>query len=198
MTLTVPAKVQITASDKEEIAQKVWQYSTRKLTNLDDARAAKIDNLDATISSRVSTTHFDEVIGDPTTPTVDMTIAGYLKGLQLVVVAEDDIVMDGTEKTLIEVKQADLESYEVPFIIEGYVDLSPMQAGDTIVIREYASLEEPLSYKKYAEHTYSDAQDEPLVRFTKKIGSKGYKVTAQQTAGTYRTLPIYFERRRNQ
>jgi len=35
-----------------EIADAIWTRSERKLTNLDDVRAAKIDNLDATISSR--------------------------------------------------------------------------------------------------------------------------------------------------
>jgi len=35
-------------------AQQVWEYATRVLTNLSDVRAAKIDNLDATVSSRLA------------------------------------------------------------------------------------------------------------------------------------------------
>jgi len=38
-------------------AEEIWEYITRTLTNLDDTRASKIDNLDATISSRMSNTY---------------------------------------------------------------------------------------------------------------------------------------------
>ncbi len=37
-----------------DIADAVWTRSERKLTNLDDARASKIDNLDVAISSRAT------------------------------------------------------------------------------------------------------------------------------------------------
>jgi len=37
-----------------EIADAVWTRSERKLTNLDDTRASKIDNLDVTVSSRAT------------------------------------------------------------------------------------------------------------------------------------------------
>jgi len=104
--------------------------------------------------------------------------------------------MDGTEKTVIEVLLSDLEDYEQPFVIEGYIDLSSMQSGDTIVLREYVAIESGVTYKLYATHTYNDAQTEPLIHFTKKLGSYGYKVTAEQTAGAYRTLNYFFGRRR--
>jgi hypothetical protein len=41
-------------SAKAASPREVWEYVTRTLTNLDDVRAAKIDNLDALISSRMS------------------------------------------------------------------------------------------------------------------------------------------------
>jgi len=188
-----PARV-----DVDEIAQAVWIYTTRRLTNLDDIRAAKIDNLDVLLSSRLSTTHFDDVIGDPTTPPppVVTTVSDLIKAMQLAVTSLGDVTMSGTEKTVIEVLQSDLSPYDIPFIIEGYVDLSPMQAGDTIVLREYVAIESGVTYKLYATHTYNDAQTEPLIHFTKKLGSYGYKVTAEQTAGTYRTLNYFFGRRR--
>jgi len=40
-------------------AQQVWEYATRRLTNLSDARAAKIDNLDAAVSSRLAAASYE-------------------------------------------------------------------------------------------------------------------------------------------
>jgi hypothetical protein len=52
------------------------------------------------------------------------------------------------------------------------------------------------NYIKYAEETYSGAQTLPLLYITTKSGRYGIKITAQQTAGTNRTLSFQFFRRR--
>ncbi|GEM_PF-2692193 len=54
---------------KDAISDSVWTRSERKLTNLDDDRASKIDNLDATISSRqpdvgLTSTHVGRIDAD--------------------------------------------------------------------------------------------------------------------------------------
>ena len=56
MSYTVPLHV---PTEKTEIAEEVWQYVTRILTNLSNTRAARIDNLDVFLSTRVPTTTFN-------------------------------------------------------------------------------------------------------------------------------------------
>jgi len=102
------------------------------------------------------------------------------------------VTMNGLENDISERIEADLQAEMRPFFTEAHVDLSEMQAGDTIVFREYISVvQSPITYRLYATHTYSNAQTEPLVHFTKKIGAYAWKLTAQQTAGTFRTLRGY-------
>jgi len=52
------------------------------------------------------------------------------------------------------------------------------------------------TYVKYAEETYTGAQSIPLLFLTTKSGKDKIKVTAQQTAGTNRTLDVQFYRRK--
>lgn len=102
---------------------------------------------------------------------------------------ETSIVMDGTEKTLVE-KTDDKQG-----ILEGYVDLTPMQAGDTIVIRQSMKVKAAGAYAKFAEETYTNVQTIPLLYIVTKATKTAVKVTAQQTAGTNRTLDVQFYRR---
>lgn len=54
-----------------EIADSVWAHATRILTNLDDTRAAKVDNLDALLSTRLPTTDFDARLPDARATKID-------------------------------------------------------------------------------------------------------------------------------
>ena len=89
---------------------------------------------------------------------------------------------DGTEQTLIDFSDVAR--------LSGYISLSEMQAGDTVVIRQYAKLFS--TYDKYAEQSYSDAQDDPVVYITPKEICSALKVTVQQTAGTMRDYEYKF------
>jgi hypothetical protein len=100
--------------------------------------------------------------------------------------------MDGTEKNVV----LDEVSGNPSRFLEGYIDLSPMASGDTIVIRQYMKITATGDYVKYAEETYSGAQTLPLLYIVTKPGRYGIKITAQQTAGTNRTLTYQFFRRR--
>lgn len=166
-----------------DIAASVWAYTARRLTNLDDIRAALIDNIDVLLSR----------IGDPSPLTiVDMltTISEYLTDVSY---WAGGVLMDGTEKDMMEIP--DYPTYvDGRYSVEGALSLHPMQAGDTIVIREYMAIyaNGVPTYHLYASHTYNDAQTEPLVRFTKKTINTGWKVTAQQTAGVNRNIPYAF------
>jgi len=105
---------------------------------------------------------------------------------------EGSVTMDGTEKDVV----LDEVSGNPQRFLEGYIDLSPMASGDTIVIRQYMKITATGAYVKYAEETYSGAQTLPLLYITTKSGRYGIKVTAQQTAGTYRSLTYQFFRRK--
>ena len=214
-------------------AAEVWSYVTRELTDfvgtprtsliganesLDahgytSARAAKMDQLDAAISSRSSHSAADvwavasrtitALTGQPRTDLLGED-ASFEAGAGARKVridrldsipafetpVESSVVMDGTEKTLVEKTDNKLG------LLDGFVDLTPMQAGDTIVVRQYMQVKAAGTYVKYAEETYSGAQSIPLLFLTTKTAKDKIKVTAQQTAGTNRTLDVQFYRRK--
>jgi hypothetical protein len=103
---------------------------------------------------------------------------------------EATITMDGTEKVLVE------KTDGVVALLEGYVDLSNMAGGDTIIIRQYMKIKTGGDYVKYAEETYIGAQAIPLVHISAKPANIAIKVTAEQTAGVNRSLDCQFGRLR--
>ena len=95
--------------------------------------------------------------------------------------------MDGTEQTLFE--NTDLGEYS------GYVFLEAMESGDTIVIRKYVKDVEDNVYRLNDETSYSDVQAKPAIHITPMIGKVGFKITAEQTVGTYREVThMWFKR----
>jgi len=179
------------------------------------ARAAKLDNLDVAVSTRSSHTAAD--VWAVTTRTLT-SLAGQPRidllgedasfeagtGTRKALIdrlasmeafdtpIEGTVVMDGTEKNVV----LDEVSGNPSRFLEGYIDLTPMASGDTIVIRQYMKIAATGDYVKYAEETYSGAQSLPLLYIVSKSGRYGIKITAQQTAGSYRTLGFQFFRRR--
>jgi hypothetical protein len=177
------------------------------------ARATKLDNLDVAVSSRATAADVwgyatRTLTGLTGQPRIDLlgedasfeagtgTRKTLIDRLALMEAfdtpIEGSITMDGTEQTIVLDEIADNPQRH----LEGYVDLSQMAAGDTIVIRQYIKISPTGDYAKYAEETYSDAQALPLLYIVTKPGRYGIKVTAQQTAGTYRTLQYQFFRRK--
>jgi hypothetical protein len=179
------------------------------------ARAAKLDNLDVAVSTRSS--HSAADVWTVTTRTLT-SLAGQpridllgedasfeagtgarkarIDRLDKIEAFDDPIegsvAMDGTEKNVV----LDEVTNNPSRFLEGYIDLTPMASGDTIVIRQYMKIASAGNYIKYAEETYSGAQTLPLLYITTKTGRYGIKITAQQTAGTNRTLQYQFFRRR--
>jgi len=179
------------------------------------ARAAKLDNLDVAVSTRSSHTVADiwgyatrTLTGLTGQPRIDLLgedasfEAGtgtrkalidrlaYMEAFDTPI--EGSVTMDGTEKVVI----LDEIGGNPQRFLEGYIDLSPMASGDTIVIRQYMKIASAGNYVKYAEETYSGAQSIPLLYIVTKPGRYGIKITAQQTTGTNRTLQYQFFRRR--
>jgi hypothetical protein len=98
------------------------------------------------------------------------------------VVKKGDLTADGTEQTLVELTELTK--------LEGYVDLSNLGTGDTVVIRQYQKIYG--TYTQYAEESYSGIQPLPAVYLTPKSGEDGIKVTLQQTAGTLKNFSHCF------
>lgn len=207
----------------------IWGYGTRTLSGITGtprsdllgedatfeagvgARKAKIDNVDAAITSRSSHAAADiwavvtrELTGITGTPRTD--IIGENASFEVATgrpakiarldnipafetPVETSVVMDGTEKVLVEKTDDKLG------LLEGYIDLTPMASGDTIVIRQSMQIKAAGAYVKYAEETYADAQTIPLLHIITKTAKDKIKVTAQQTGGTNRTLDVQFYRR---
>jgi hypothetical protein len=179
------------------------------------ARAAKLDYLDVAVSTRSSHTAADVWAVTTRTltslagqPRIDIlgedasfeagtgTRKARIDRLDKIEAFDDPIegsvAMDGTEKNVV----LDEVTGNPQRFLEGYIDLTPMASGDTIVVRQYMKIASAGNYVKYAEETYSAAQTLPLLYITTKSGKYGIKITAQQTAGTNRTLTYQFFRRR--
>jgi hypothetical protein len=179
------------------------------------ARAAKLDNLDVPVSTRSSHTVSD--IWNYTTRTLT-----ELKGQPRIDLLGEDASFEagtGARKTLID-RLASMEAFDTPIEgtvtmdgtelavvvdeiagnptrhLEGWIDLSPMQEGDAIVIRMYVKLTPTGDYVKYAEETYMGAQPLPALHIVTLPARYGIKLTIQQTAGTYRTFSYQFFRKR--
>jgi hypothetical protein len=92
------------------------------------------------------------------------------------------------ETTVVEVG-AQSDDYEV----EGYIDLSAMQAGDALEIREYIAVDGS-SYQLFLRTVLGGPLGEPVIRFHRKLllWFMRYKVTMVQTAGAPRSLPYGF------
>jgi len=102
---------------------------------------------------------------------------------------EASIVMTGLEVVLVE------KTDDKIGVLDGYVDLSTMEAGDTIVIRQFMQVKAAGAYVKYAEESYDGVQTIPLLHVVTKTAKDKIKVTAEQTGGTNRTLDVQFYRR---
>ena len=105
-------------------------------------------------------------------------------------VVEGSLLMTGVEQTLVE------KTDDKAGLLEGMINLTPMTATETCVVREYMQVLSTGAYAKYAEETYSGAQTIPLLQLLTRISTHDIKVTIQQTAGTYKTLEYSFVRRR--
>ena len=79
------------------------------------------------------------------------------------------------------------------YIVEGYMDLSALQSGDTLIVKEYISVD-GVNYHTFLTVTYNGPLTDPIIRFHAKtlLYNMKYKVTVTQTAGTPRSFPYSF------
>jgi len=72
----------------------------------------------------------------------------------------------------------------------GYVDLSKMVGGDTVILRQYFVTNAVPSL--YQAKTYTGIQAEPLIAVRPRPITKGYRFTLQQTGGVMKTYSYNF------
>jgi hypothetical protein len=99
-------------------------------------------------------------------------------------VAEGTLTANGSEQDVVNVSGRGK--------YEGWIDLSNMQTGDTVIIREYIKLKSGGSWRLYTTTSYSGVQDEPAIHATRKLVEYGWRITVQQTAGAYRDYDYDF------
>lgn len=98
--------------------------------------------------------------------------------LRLVHLGSGTMTTDGTEQIVFSFDRAQ------PFIIDGYIDLSNMKAGDTTVIRQYVKLKPGGELRKYGEEAYFGAQQLPVIYIKPKTAIYGVQITLQQKEGS--------------
>jgi len=106
------------------------------------------------------------------------------RGLLQSPVAEGTLSADGTEQDLVNVSNRGK--------YEGWIDLANMQAGDTVVVKEYGKFRSGGSWRLYATTTYTGVQTECGIHATRKLFEYGWRVTLQQTGGVMRTFDYQF------
>jgi glycerol uptake facilitator-like aquaporin len=106
--------------------------------------------------------------------------------LVLKLVGEGTLTANGTEQTVFESAEQG--------VFEGWIDLANMASGDTTVIKIYVKTKTDGTYRLYDSASYSDAQLNPAVHII-DLAAKGFKVTLQQTSGSYKTYDYQIFRR---
>jgi hypothetical protein len=179
-------------------AAQVWTYGTRDLNSdanntirdaiVNDATRFPGGNIDDAISTRATQA---DILSDAT-PFAGARI-GKIPAFEPVTEATiGPLTGPATEDILVEFNDGKKS------LVDGYIDLTPMIAGDTIVIRQYMKIKGGGAYVKYAEETYSGVQTIKLLYITTKTLAEAVKMTAEQTAkggANFDTLDTQFFRR---
>lgn len=104
----------------------------------------------------------------------------------LKIISEGVVTANSTEQILLE--------YYGLAVISGYIDLSAMDEEDEIVIRAYVMIEKKGDFKLYRAETFAGRQTEPALYIMPRLTGYGFKITLQQTKGSYKTFRYIFAR----
>jgi len=79
------------------------------------------------------------------------------------------------------------------YIVEGYIDLSQLQDGECVVIKEYIAVD-GANQRSFITAELCGVLKDPVIRFhSKEIPYDGkYRVTITQKTGTVRSFPYVF------
>jgi len=100
------------------------------------------------------------------------------------IIAQGTVTADGSEQVLVE--------YSGLATVSGYVDLSSMDEGDGVVIRVYTKIRPDGEWKLYDEGRFYGKQAYPALHILPRVTGYAYKVTLQQTSGTYKSFDYLF------
>lgn len=170
-------------------AADVWAAGSRALSTPADYMAdiSSLPILTEIEASDVIATQAKQGTIEGKVDTID-GVVDKIPGYEAPVEASVEMIID-TEVNLVEKTDNKIG------ILDGLIDLSTMEAGDTITIRQAMQIKTAGDYVTYAEETYSGVQTVPLLAVITRTAKDKVKITAEQTAGTVRTLDVQFYRR---
>ncbi len=100
-------------------------------------------------------------------------------------------VTDGNEQTIYELIDGTAALYNV-----GYVDLSLLEGGDTLLISVYAKIKSGGAYVRFSDdtaYTFAGVQDPPLIVISGEHATiYGFKITMELTVGSNRSIDHEF------
>jgi len=99
-------------------------------------------------------------------------------------IKKGNVHSDGTEQVLLE--------FQGESLVSGFVDLSEMQLGDNVIIRQYIKISEKAEYQRYAKEQYTDVQEEPIIYLTPKRVNYAIKVTLEHNVGFFKNFDNNF------
>lgn len=77
-------------------------------------------------------------------------------------------------------------------VIQGYIDLSKMDIGDTIEVKLYVKIKPDGDYKLYKTETYIAPLSEELLYVLPRLSGYGLRVTIRQIAGSFKSFDYLF------
>jgi len=171
------------------------------LTRLSAARAGYLDNLSAGAVALAATAlstanwtnaragYLDELAAANIPADVDAikTKTDFLPSLAR------SRVQSGTQATtnaLVVIGVA-ITAAALPFIVEGYISLNLMVAGDIFLVIEEIRDQDDATYREFWRAIFYDAQTSPMIRFKPKM-CQGWRVSIQRTGGADRNVTYQF------
>lgn len=150
-------------------ASEVWGYTTREITHITGTPRSDILGEDATLEAGTGArkAKIDALLGSATEIEGTLTATGL----------EQDLVSTTDNKL---------------HVIDGHIDLTPLQAGDTVVVKQYFKVKSGGQFIEYAEETYNDVQTQPDLHISTNYGKYGIRITLTQTGGTNRSYDYMF------
>jgi len=93
----------------------------------------------------------------------------------------------------VEATVVEISPQEDDYIVEGYIDLSPLSEGDMVEVREYVAVD-GANYQLFLRTLFAGPVPEPVIRFHAKTLLKfmKYKLAVVQASGAVRSLPYGF------
>lgn len=171
------------SSRSSHAAADIWTVATRTLTGLTGAPRSDLIGVDATFEASTGTraTRIDRLADIEKFDTPTEGTATFL-------------TTDTYPKTV----TIALSEIGVIHRVECYVDLTGLVAGESLRVDQYMSIVTPVSYKLYAQETYTGAQTMPMLFIITKPARYGLKIDLymESAPAANRSFPWQWFRKR--